>query len=369
MSDWVIVTKKQKVLVWLSWWVDSAVSAFLLMQKGYDVIAGFMKNYANESNPHCHTRQDRDMAIQVAQHLGIKTFIIFDFRQEYQERIIQYIIDWYQSGITPNPDVLCNSEIKFKIFLQHAISLWCEYVATGHYANSVSNTWEIKNQESDSYFDLYRWIDHNKDQSYFLAWLDQYQLSHSLFPLWWLTKSQVREIARDIGLPNADRPDSQWLCFIGNVPIKSFLKQYLPVSHWLIKTVDGNIIGKHDGIYYYTIWQRHGLGLNTQNYVIDIDSINNEIIVWPKEAQERQKKKCNIWPIHWINHSYDIPLSCQAKIRYRQDPIPVHLTMIESNICCTFDIPQIWVAPGQILVLYDGEKCIGSSIIQRYYDQ
>lgn len=347
---------KPKVLVWLSGGVDSAVSAFLLMQQGYEVIAWFMKNYADESNPHCQTRQDRDSALQVAQHLGIKTFIIFDFRKQYRDTIVDYIIRGYESGITPNPDILCNSEIKFKLFLDHALDLGCHYIATGHYAQ-IDHT--------DTWYHLLRWTDHHKDQSYFLSGLDQMQLSHALFPLWHLHKTEVRQIAHDIALPNADRPDSQWLCFIGPVPMRQFLKQYLPSKPGVIRHIDGHVVGTHDGAYQYTIWQRHGLGLNIQSYVVSVDVVSNEVVVWPTDTQALWVEQCLIWDIHWIADTYSFPLLTTAKIRYRQDPIPVRIIAQGTQYVCYFNQAQKGVAPGQTIVLYHGEECIGSALIQK----
>ena len=348
------MSSKPKVLVWLSGGVDSAVSAFLLMQQGYEVIAWFMKNYVDESNPHCQTRQDRDMALQVAQHLGITTFIIFDFRQQYQETIVHYIIQGYESGITPNPDILCNSEIKFKLFLDRALDLGCQYIATGHYAQITY---------TDVWYHLLRGADHHKDQSYFLSGLDQTQLCHSLFPLWNMHKTQVRQIAHDINLPNADRPDSQWLCFIGPVPMRQFLKKYLAPRLGLIKNIQGEILGTHDGAYQYTIWQRHGLGLNTQCYVIAIDVDTNEVIVWDIDTPTLWTHECRIGPIHWICRDYDLPCRMTAKLRYRQEPIDVSILQQGSQYACRFDHPQKWVAPGQTLVLYQEQECIGSAVI------
>ncbi|HMT27433.1 MAG TPA: tRNA 2-thiouridine(34) synthase MnmA, partial [Candidatus Absconditabacterales bacterium] len=262
--------KKKKVLVGMSGGVDSAVSAYLLLQQGYEVVAGFMKNYADESNPNCHTREDRDMAIKVAQHLGIKTFVIFDFREEYDQKIIQYIYDGYLAGLTPNPDVLCNSEIKFKLFLEKAMELGCDFVATGHYAQLEKTGEMVK---------LLRGVDETKDQSYFLAGLNQYQLNHSLFPIGGMLKSEVRALATEIGLPNADRKDSQGLCFIGKVPMVDFLKKALPVKQGEIVDQTGKKLGYHDGAWFYTIGQRHGIKLHQQYYVVSTDVKKNIVVV------------------------------------------------------------------------------------------
>ena len=318
-----------------------------------------MKNYTDPSNPSCQTRQDRDSALQVAEYLGIRTFVIFDFRQQYHQSIIDYIINSYQSGLTPNPDILCNSQIKFKLFLDHALRLGCDYIATGHYAKIIRS-----NDESDWLLcKLYRATDHHKDQTYFLSWLDQYQLSHSLFPLWGLSKVHVRKIAKEIGLPNAERPESQWVCFVGNVPMRKFLRKYLPDQPGNIVNIDGEVIGQHCWIHHYTIGQRHGLGLNIQSYVIAIDHVHNEIVVWSYDSSERLCDGCVLDIPHWIGKQYDLPLVCHAKIRYRQDPILVYIIQSETKLICRFNISQTGVAPGQTLVCYNDEECIMSATI------
>jgi tRNA-specific 2-thiouridylase len=202
------------------------------------VIAGFMKNYADESNPHCHTREDRDMALKVSQYLGIKTFVIFDFRKEYDEQIIQYIYDSYEAGLTPNPDVFCNSEVKFKLFLEEALKMGCDGIAMGHYARIEKQEISTKQQE----YRLLKGIDTNKDQSYFLSRLNQFQLSKAYFPIGHLTKLEVRKLALDLGLPNAERKDSQGLCFIGKVSIKDFVSKELPKIPGPIYDLHGNYL-------------------------------------------------------------------------------------------------------------------------------
>ncbi len=351
---------KKRVLLGLSWWVDSAVAAHLLLEQGYDVVAGFMKNFADESNPHCHTREDRDMAIKVAQHLGIQTFVIFDFRKQYDEKIIQYIYETYQQGRTPNPDVLCNSEIKFKLFLEEGIKLWCEYVATGHYARV---TWP----DSDNQFHLLKWIDDNKDQSYFLAWLNQEQLSKSLFPLGEMTKPHVRELAEKIKLPNADRKDSQWLCFIGKVDMKEFLQQNLPVKKWVIKDSEGKVLGEHEGVHFYTIGQRQGLGLSGWPwYVIRRDIETNELIVWPDDTTALHRDSLIATDRHRLAQPQTIPFKAHAKIRYRQEDqaVTVSQSTQENEYLLTFDQPQRAISSGQTVAVYDGDELIASGIIQ-----
>lgn len=345
---------KPKVLIWLSGWVDSAVTAHLLLQQWYDVIAGFMKNYSEPNNPHCTTRIDRDMAIKVAEHLGIKTFIIFDFRKEYQERIIDYIYEWYQKWLTPNPDVFCNNLIKFDLFLKQAIKLWCDYVATWHYAI-------LKDKK------LYRGIDKTKDQSYFLSRLSQHQLDHALLPLGEYNKSEIRQIAKDINLPNADRPDSQWLCFIGDIPMMEFLKRKLPEKKWDIIDSTWKKVWTHNWARFYTLGQRHQLFLPFRAYVTAIDVTKNIITVGEKNDEKLLSDTVSVtdrvWTWEHVNH--DEINNCLIKIRYRQDPaIQAKITNQENNKI-TFTIESTrWVTPGQILVAYNqDEQVLWSGII------
>lgn len=349
----------KKVLLGLSWWVDSAVAAHLLLKQGYEVIAWFMKNYADEDNPNCHTKKDRDEAIKVAKHLWIKDFRIFDFREEYDKKIIQYIYDTYKAWLTPNPDILCNSEIKFKLFLEKAIKLWCNYVATGHYARITSK---------DKKYHLLKGVDTNKDQSYFLSMLNQFQLSKSLFPLGELTKPQVREIAQKIGLPNANRKDSQWLCFIGKVDMKTFLAETLPIKKWHILDEQGKILGEHDGVWFYTIWQRQWLGLSGgPRYVLERNIKNNTLIVWLKDAWSLFHHGLVSTQRHRISEKpLSLPLQAKAKIRYRQKDQDCTITQIsQTQYHVKFTQAQRAISPGQTIVIYQGDEVIASGIIEK----
>lgn len=356
---------KPRILVGLSGGVDSAVSAYLLKEQGYDVVAGFMKNYADESNPNCHTREDRNEAIKVAQYLGIQDFMVFDFRQEYEERIINYIYEWYKQWITPNPDILCNNLVKFDLFLEKAMAYGFDYIATGHYARI---------QEENNDYKLLRGLDHNKDQSYFLSWLNQHQLSKSLFPVGELTKPEVRAIAEKIKLPNADRKDSQWLCFIGNIPMREFLKKKLPVQKWDIILNHEKKVGEHDGARFWTIGQSRGLDLNIKAYVTSID-IKNNIVHVSYEREDptllHDQTICHNW--HWINGEWLMvndqwkltATNIAVKIRYRQDP-PVAATLIQwenNTVTVQFHEPQRGIAPGQSIVAYAGDVCLGGGVI------
>lgn len=338
----------------MSWWVDSAVAAYLLKQQGFDVVGWFMKNYVSESWT-CTTYDDSQEAIKVADFLGIE-LLSFDMQQEYNDRIIQYIYDGYAKWITPNPDVLCNSLIKFDVFLERALALWFDKIAMGHYARISEDWWQYK---------LLRGADYNKDQSYFLAWLNQYQLSKSLFPLWNLTKPEIRKIAQEIWLPNADRPDSQWLCFIGNVPIKQFLEQKLPKKSGNIVMSDGKIVGRHQWSRFYTVGQRHGLGLNFKCYVVKTDVITNTVVVGEKFHEKLSHTSLIALDWHWICNEYNLPLQVKTKIRYRQEPQPAILVSSENNqINISFGEQQWAIASGQIVVAYLWDECVGSWIIK-----
>lgn len=348
---------KKRVLVWLSWGVDSAVSAYLLQKEGYEVVAGFMKNYISEEED-CPTREDRDEAIKVAEFLGIKEFIIFDFREEYNEKVVEYIYEGYKKWITPNPDILCNSEIKFKLFLEHAMKLGFDYIATGHYAR-ITKT-------QDNIYHLLKWVDPNKDQSYFLAWLNQYQLSKSLFPIWNIEKPEVRTIAEEIGLPNAKRKDSQWICFVGKVDMHKFLEKKIPIKKWNIIDTSGQILGEHNWAYFFTIGQRKWIQIWwwPALFVIKKDVIKNEVTVWTEEELELYSNSLTASSWHWIGEEYSLPISWNAKIRYRQADQEVSLSTIgNSKIVANFASNQRAIASGQTIALYKWEELIGSGII------
>lgn len=345
----------KKVLVGLSGGVDSAVAAALLLEQGYEVIAGFMKNYADESNPHCHTREDRDMALKVAHHLGIKTCVIFDFRDEYETCIIRYIHEGYQQGITPNPDVLCNTVIKFDLFLHHGLSLGCDAVATGHYARITP---------TGTHYLLRKGKDNNKDQSYFLAWLDQKQLSQTLFPLGELTKPEVRAKAKALGLPNAERKDSQGLCFIGKVPMKEFLAKATTVHPGPIKDAEGNTLGEHQGALFYTIGQREGLGLSGgPRYVISKDVTTNELIVGHEDDPALWTQEIIVKDRHRVMEVRALPLTATVKLRYRQPDQEVVISQKNEHLMLHCTDPQRAVTPGQIAVVYEGDEVVGSGVI------
>ena len=342
-----------KVLIGLSGWVDSAVAAYLLQQEWYEVTAGFMKNYVSDTW-NCTTYEDAQEAIKVANFLWIE-LISFDLQKEYNEKIIQYIYDGYKKGITPNPDILCNSLIKFDVFLEKALELGFDHIATGHYAR-------IKSKEGK--YTLLRWIDYNKDQSYFLSWLNQYQLSKSLFPLGNMNKPEIRTLAKKIWLPNAERKDSQGLCFIGNIPMKEFLKKELPIKKWDIILLDGTKVGEHEWAYFFTIGQSRGLDINKKAYVVATDIKKNIVIVsYNKEEPELIKKEISVEGWHWIGDEYPLPLDCSTKIRYRQEPNAATMKTIGEKITFSYTDKQRGIAQWQTLTAYIGDECIGSGTI------
>lgn len=359
----------KRILVWLSGWVDSAVAAYLLKKQWYDVVAWFMKNYISDSW-NCTTYQDANEAIKVAKFLWIE-ILSFDLIKEYNEKIINYIYDGYKKWITPNPDVFCNNLIKFDVFLNKALDMWFDGIATWHYARIVTmKQWDnpaIARQVVT--MKLFRWIDYNKDQSYFLSWLNQFQLSKSIFPIWDIDKPQVRKIAKGIWLPNADRKDSQGLCFVWNIPIKNFLEQKLPHKIWEIINTEWKKIWEHDGAWFYTIWQRRWLNLLPDLYVSKIDVKNNIIYVWPRWAELLNKKIIYADNRHWIADEYKLPLEIQAKIRYRQEPKSATLMwnleceIWNNKVKIKFKEKQWAIAPWQIVVAYNWDECLGNGII------
>jgi tRNA-specific 2-thiouridylase len=340
--------------------VDSSVAAMLLKQQGYDVLGLFMKNWEDDdTDEYCTSRQDLIDAVSVADRIGIDIEAV-NFSAEYKDRVFHNFLTEYQAGRTPNPDVLCNAEIKFKAFLDHALGLGAEYIATGHYARI---------RKADDQYELLRAVDAGKDQSYFLYRLNQAQLCKSIFPLGELNKSEVREIARKFGLANHDKKDSTGICFIGERPFREFLSRYLPRKPGPMETRDGRAVGTHSGLMYYTLGQRKGLGIGGEGdawYVAGKDLQRNVLlVVQGHEHPALLSRDLVASQLSWISDRAPAPTRpCAGKTRYRQRDAACHITSVDDDVCkVTFDSPQWAVTPGQSFVAYQGEVCLGGGII------
>lgn len=347
--------QNKKILVWLSGGVDSAVSAYLLKKQWYEVHCGFMINYLDEENENCTTKIDLAEAKKVAEFLELP-FFTFDYRDEYESRIIDYIYREYEAGRTPNPDVFCNNLVKFDLFLEEAISLGYDAIATGHYAQKI---------EKNSKFFIKKWIDPNKDQSYFLSRLSEFQISKAIFPIGHLEKSEVREIAKNANLPNANRKDSQGLCFIGKIPMKEFLSKKLEKKPGKIVDLNGKVLGEHDWAFSYTIGQRKWIKIGgwPALFVIAKDTISNTITVWTESDLALFSSKCEVFD--YIGHKLEEWKKYSSKIRYRQEDQECEIKKISPNeLEIIFTNPQRAIASGQICVIYDENLVIWSAIIK-----
>jgi tRNA-specific 2-thiouridylase len=348
-----------KIIVGISGGVDSAVAALLLRRAGHDVTGVFMKNWEeDDSSGHCAAAEDFNSARGVCAHLGIPLRTV-NFATEYWDRVFNHFLSEYRAGRTPNPDILCNKEIKFKAFLDHALSLGADKIATGHYARVAGEAGRYR---------LLKARDANKDQSYFLSLLGQEALAHTLFPLGNFTKSEVRQLAREAGLPNHDRHDSTGICFIGERDFKSFLARYLPAQPGEMRTLAGTLKGRHDGVRYYTIGQRHGLGIGGKGepwYVVGKDVARNILYVEQGEHHPALYSETLIaGQPHWIGGAAPaLPCRLRAKTRHRQPDQDCLVARQGENLRVTFDQPQRAVTPGQAVVFYDGEECLGSAVI------
>jgi tRNA-specific 2-thiouridylase len=359
------IRDKRRVVVGMSGGVDSSVTALLLKQQGFDVIGLFMKNWEDDDNSeYCSSRQDLLDAVSVADTIGIPIEAV-NFSKEYKERVFSYFLREYQAGRTPNPDILCNAEIKFKAFLDHAITLGADTIATGHYAQV---------REVDGHFQLLKATDDSKDQSYFLHRLNQTQLSHAMFPLGQMLKSRVRAIAEQHGLSNYAKKDSTGICFIGERPFREFLSHYLPTRPGEMRTPEGLVVGQHMGLSFYTIGQRQGLGIGGAKdasgepwFVCGKDMEHNRlIVVQGHDHPLLLNQQLDALEMHWISGTsppLDRPYA--AKTRYRQKDAPCHISQgIPDKTHFTFTEAQWAVTPGQSVVVYDGEICLGGGIIQ-----
>lgn len=351
---------KAHIIVGMSGGVDSAVTALLLKQHGYRVTGLFMKNWEDGDDEHCPARQDFLDVLAVADVIGIEVEAV-NFSAEYKDRVFSYFLREYQAGRTPNPDVLCNAEIKFKAFLEHAFSLGGEHIATGHYARL---------REREGRFELLKAVDRAKDQSYFLHRLNQYQLSKAMFPLGGLTKPEVRKIAEHAGLPNFAKKDSTGICFIGERPFRAFLQRYLPIEPGEMRTPEGRVVGHHQGLMYYTLGQRQGLAIGGAGepwFVAGKNMADNSlIVVQGHDHPLLYSAVLHAQDINWIaGVAPDTARHYAAKTRYRQADAPCRITRLDETGCgLAFDTAQWAVTPGQSVVLYDGEICLGGGVIR-----
>ena len=344
----------KKVYVGMSGGVDSSVTAALLKERGYDVTGVYMKNWSKDLPGFtCPWKEDYQDAKRVAVQLGI-SFKMYDFEDQYRQKVVDYMVKGYKVGITPNPDIMCNQEVKFKLFLETALEDGADMIATGHYAR-------IKDGQ------LLAAVDDNKDQSYFLYRVTADALRKSLMPIGELKKPKVRELAKKLGLATADKKDSQGICFVGKVGIKEFLLSELGEQpHGAILDQNGKTIGEHDGALFYTIGQRHGLSIGggLPYYVVGKDMTKNEVYVTTDLQDERLwKRKLNLSALHWINEAPADGKTRQVRTRYRQ---PLVSCTVESHgktatISLSEDVRA--VTPGQSAVIYDGERVLGGGIV------
>jgi len=353
-----------RVVVGLSGGVDSAVTAYLLKQQGHEVIGVFMKNWeADDLEEDCPIAQDYRDVQAVGELLGIDVHLV-NFSREYQDRVFAYFLAEYQAGRTPNPDVLCNAEIKFKAFLDHALTLGADHIATGHYAQ-LSGAYPHRQ--------LIKGSDTNKDQSYFLYRLNQHQIEKALFPIGDLPKPQVRELARQAGISVAEKKDSTGICFIGERPFREFLQRYMPIQPGDMITPDGRVVGQHQGLMYYTLGQRQGLGIGGLKwaeesvpwFVAGKDLARNRLIV--VQGHEHPLLLTHIVQaddLSWLDVPPVVGQRLSAKTRYRQqDAACVVAECTDKRLVLHFEVPQWAATPGQSVVMYNGEVCLGGGVI------
>ena len=372
------MNSNKTIVVGMSGGVDSSVTAYLLKSQGYNVIGLFMINW-EELDGSCTAEDDYEDVKRVCSKIDIPYYSV-NYTKQYYDNVFKYFLEQYKKGRTPNPDVLCNREIKFGFFLQQALKLGADYVATGHYAKKI---------ETNNYHLLCKAKDLNKDQSYFLNQLNQYQLSKAIFPLSDIEKTEVREIAKKIGLSNAEKKDSTGICFIGERNFKNFLKSYLPMKKGLIKTLSGEVVGEHDGLMFYTLGQRRGLNIGGKSggngerwFVVEKDLANNILYVSQGEDSILFSKSCFVENINWIPcvpnkeicNELTIPYNisnnifnfeCFAKFRYRQPDQKVLVKLIDENrVFVEFEKPQRAITPGQYAVFYNSKGiCLGGGEI------
>lgn len=378
------VINKQTVFVGLSGGVDSSVSAYLLKKQGYKVVGAFIKIWQPEFADTCTWKEDRRSAMRVAAHLGIP-FVTIDLSDEYKKGVVDYMIKEYSEGKTPNPDVMCNREIKFKAFLNKALAMGADMIATGHYAKVESRKWKVESgkiQNASNHheqsglpstvYSLKKAVDSAKEQSYFLWTLGQNELSKTLFPIGGIPKKEVRKIAEKAGLHTFEKKDSQGLCFIGKVDFKDFLKNFIKPKKGDVLNEDGEVIGHHDGVMFLTIGERHGFVITKKGtddrpmYVVSKDANKNTITVAEKKkalASNVDKFEFVLKDVNWVSEVPDSDKKYDAQVRYHQDYQKCKIEGSQTTVKIIFDNPQTG-ASGQSIVVYDGDVCLGGGIIR-----
>ena len=353
----------ERIVVGMSGGVDSSVASLLLKRQGYDVVGLFMKNWEDDDDDeYCSTREDLVDCASVTETIGIDLEVV-NFSAEYKERVFSAFLSEYSAGRTPNPDVLCNAEIKFKAFLDHAMRLGAGRIATGHYARV---------RQVEDRFELRKARDLSKDQSYFLHRLNQAQLSRVLFPLGELKKTEVRRIAQEAGLHNFAKRDSTGICFIGERPFRAFLNRYLPTRPGSMRTPEGRTVGEHVGLSFYTIGQRKGIGIGGMKnadggawYVCGKDLEKNElIVVQGHDHPLLLSRQLRAEDLAWVSEAPRNGTAYSAKTRYRQADADCRVRGAGEAIEVEFTAPQRAVTPGQSVVLYEGDACLGGGVIQ-----